>query len=80
MFAKILTHDGHTRQFTIRDAGAAGWEVLEQQDDRVTRDVHYTDWHRVERALAGFELEVALLEREGWTADRAAAGAAVASV
>ena len=80
MFAKILTHDGHTRQFTIRDAGAAGWEVLEQQDDRVTRDVHYTDWHRVERALAGFELEVALLERDGWTTEQAEAGVAATSV
>jgi hypothetical protein len=75
MFVRILTHGPHTRQFTIRDAGDAGWEVREQQDDRITREVHYTDWHRVERALAGFELEAALLERDGWRAERTESGA-----
>jgi len=77
MFAKILRHEGHTRQFTIRDAGAAGWEVREQQDDRITREIHYNDWHRVERAIAGFELKAALLERDGWTMEWAETGTAL---
>ena len=34
----------------------AGWEVREEQDDRVVRDIKYTDWHRVERAIQMFEL------------------------
>jgi hypothetical protein len=31
--------------------------------------VHYDDWHRVERALAAFRLEVSALEQQGWVAD-----------
>jgi hypothetical protein len=66
MFAKTLTHLGHTRQFTIRNLSGDGWEVHDEQDSRILRHVRYTDWHRVERALAAFELEVAGLERDGW--------------
>ena len=75
MYSKTLTHGGHTRQFEIRDAGVAGWEVREQQDDRTVRQVLYTDWHRVERAVTRLESEIASLEREGWTVrdDEAAA-------
>jgi hypothetical protein len=34
----------------------AGWVVREERDDRVVRDINYTDWHRVERAIQMFEL------------------------
>ena len=50
MFAKELRNAGHTRKFSIRDAGASGWEVRDEQDDRVLKQCIYTDWHRVERA------------------------------
>ena len=30
--------------------------VREERDDQVVRDVNYTDWHRVERAIQLFEL------------------------
>ena len=68
MFARTLTHGDHTRQFSIRDAGTGGWELHEERDSQVVRHVRYHDWHRVERARAALELEVADLERDGWTA------------
>jgi hypothetical protein len=68
MFAKELTQAGHTRRFTITEASELGWEVREEQDSRVVRQVHYTDWHRVERALSVIALQVVALEEEGWRA------------
>ena len=50
MFAKELRQAGHTKRFTISQAGSEGWEVRVEQDSQVVRRVHYTDWHRVERA------------------------------
>jgi hypothetical protein len=66
MFAKELTQAGHTRRFTISDAGPAGWEVKIEQDSRVVRRVCYTDWHRVERALTALSQQVLELQQEGW--------------
>ena len=66
MFAKELSHDGHTKRFSVSHAGNGGWEVREEQDSRVVRRVCYTDWHRVERALSLFSLQVSELAREGW--------------
>ena len=66
MFAKELTHAGHTRRFTISDAGSAGWEVRVEQDSHVVRRVCYTDWHRVERAVQMMTLQVSELEENGW--------------
>jgi len=66
MFARALTHAGHTRTFTITETGGRGWEVREEQDSRLVRQVRYTDWHRVERALTVMALEVEALERQGW--------------
>lgn len=67
MFAKELRRGDHTRKFSIRDAGASGWEVRDQQDDRVLKHVHYSDWHRVERALNMFVLQIDDLESKGWS-------------
>ena len=33
-----------------------GWEVRETHDREVVRTQHYSDWHRVERAVQVFEL------------------------
>ena len=73
MFAKELRRAGHTRKFSIRDLGASGWEVRDQHDDRILKHVHYTDWHRVERALKMFHLQIEELESTGWTGPSAAA-------
>jgi hypothetical protein len=66
MFSKELTQAGHTRRFTISDAGAAGWEVKVEQDSRIIRQICYTDWHRVERALQSRAQQVLKLQEEGW--------------
>jgi hypothetical protein len=66
MFAKELRQEGHTRKFTIKDRGREGWEVQDVEDDRVLKQVFYTDWHRVERALDVFHLQIGDLERQGW--------------
>jgi hypothetical protein len=66
MFAKELTQAGHTKRFTISDAGSAGWEVRVEQDSHVVRRVCYTDWHRVERAVQMMTLQVSELQENGW--------------
>jgi len=66
MFAKELTQAGHTKRFTISEAGSSGWEVLVEQDSRIVRRVCYTDWHRVERAALVMSLQVSELEEHGW--------------
>jgi hypothetical protein len=68
MFAKELKQAGHTRRFTISEAGKVGWEVRVEEDSRVVRRVCYTDWHRVERAVLMMSLQVSELERNGWVA------------
>jgi hypothetical protein len=68
VFSKRLTHAGHVCQFVIGRTGTGVWEVREECDSRVVRQVRYTDWHRVERARSVFALRASLLEDEGWTA------------
>ena len=66
MYARIFRKASQTRRFTISDAGAAGWEVREEQDSEIVRSVRYYDWHRVERALMHFRREAATLRDRGW--------------
>jgi len=66
MFTKVLTQAGHTRRFTISEAGPHGWEVRVEEDSTVVRRVCYTDWHRVERASSAIAEQVAQLEEVGW--------------
>jgi hypothetical protein len=40
--------------------------VREEQDHQVLKQVRYSDWHRVERALNEFALEIDRLEESGW--------------
>ena len=69
MFAKELRLAGHVRRFFIGGTGA-GWEVRVEQDSAVVRRACYTDWHRVERALATLSLQVSELEARGWRETR----------
>ena len=66
MFEQELTNAGHVRRFEIRSHGADGWEMRVEQDSAIVRRQQYTDWHRVERALTLFAIEVAELENAGW--------------
>jgi hypothetical protein len=67
IFLKALSRDGRTRRFQISSVPGTGWEVLERDDDRVVKAVRYDDWHRVERILNTFRLEVSQLRQDGWT-------------
>jgi hypothetical protein len=66
MFSRELTLAGHTRSFVVTPLQAEGWEIRVEEDSRLLRRSHYTDWHRVERALASLEREVAALTAGGW--------------
>jgi len=47
MFNKELRFAGHVKRFLISGSGRDGWEVREEQDERVVKRIRYTDWHRV---------------------------------
>lgn len=49
--------DGRTRRARIT-RGQVGWRYIEERDSEVVREVTYTDWHRVERALQVFTRSV----------------------
>ena len=66
MYARALEHGGETRRFTIRGANAGGWDVKEERGSQVIWSMHYTDWHRVERARMNFAREVQELRQAGW--------------
>jgi hypothetical protein len=68
MFSVHLRHADHVKRFSICSAGPAGWEVRQEEDQKLQRLDHYHDWHRVERTLALFEREVLLLREQGWEA------------
>jgi hypothetical protein len=66
MFSRHLAQHGHTREFLIQTVADGGWEVREEADRHVVRQIRYTDWHRVERARTMFSLRVRTLKQEGW--------------
>ena len=65
MFSKELHYQEHTRRYSIA-ATQAGWEVREERDNEVVKQAQYQDWHRVERALRTFTIELDDLRRQGW--------------
>jgi hypothetical protein len=65
MFSIILRKAEQTRRYSISSLGHSGWEVTHEREGH-TRHVVYDDWHRVERALAIFQLEVSELIERGW--------------
>jgi len=66
LFATQLVHADHVRSFQIRTAFPAGWEVSEHDNQQTVYQQRYADWHRVERTLVRFKLEIAELRRQGW--------------
>ena len=66
MFLKTLTFQGKTRSFIVDALVANGWEVRVEQDSTVLRRSHYSDWHRVERAVDAIERETKELQSQGW--------------
>jgi len=66
MFHLSLQSADHVRHYSITAANPTGWEVKLEEDRQVRRNDVYLDWHRVERAMALFELEVLQLTASGW--------------
>jgi len=64
-FDKSVRNEQQTRRYSIL-ATDTGWEVREEHDSEVVRQVHYQDWHRVERARRSIAIELDQLERSGW--------------
>lgn len=66
VFSRGLTDGPHVRRFEVTRTAAPAWQVREERDAEVVRQVTYEDWHRVELAIRGFSVEAALLTRRGW--------------
>ncbi len=66
MFSIILRKADQIRRCSISALEDTGWRVTRESDGTPPRQVCYHDWHRVERALAIFELEVSDLLARGW--------------
>lgn len=66
MFALTLCHADHVRRYSICPTGSLGWEIRLEEDSTLRRLNHYTDWHRVERALELFARETSALQASGW--------------
>ena len=66
MFHRSLRSAHHVRHYSITTAEPSGWDVKLEEDRELRRCDHYQDWHRVERALALFEMEVEQLQESGW--------------
>jgi hypothetical protein len=62
MVMREHSRDGHLARVVVT-RGPVGWDVREEEDSRVVRQVTYTDWHRVERAMQAFELRGEALDQ-----------------
>jgi hypothetical protein len=66
IFSKKLQSEDHIRSFVVGNADEHGWEVREEEDNRVVKRAWLHDWHRVEHAMMRFALEATQLQRAGW--------------
>jgi hypothetical protein len=66
IFSRRLHSEGHIRAFVVREAGGQGWEVKDEEDDRIIKHAWMHDWHRVESVMMRFSLEAVQLQRAGW--------------
>jgi hypothetical protein len=66
MFEKEVSRRGRTTKVSIRPGAQEGWELRVEEDSRLVRQTHYTDWHRVERALTSLALEQSVVGEDGW--------------
>jgi hypothetical protein len=58
MTIEDVTPHGSTRRVTVTK-GRHGWEVTERHGDQIVRRAHYTDWHRLERAIGLHQADAA---------------------
>ncbi len=57
MLTTATTPDGRTRRLTILRNDTGGWDIREEIDREVVREINCRDWHRVERCLQVFEMD-----------------------
>jgi hypothetical protein len=65
LFVKQLKQAGKMVRFSILPA-QGGWELLEEADSEILRQVKVSDWHRVERARDVWSLRALSLQEAGW--------------
>jgi len=66
MFSIVLRNAASTRRYSISSHGESGWEAIPERAGELPHHVWYHDWHRVERTLGMFKLEVSNLTAHGW--------------
>lgn len=66
IFWKQLCSQGHTRAFVVGEADERGWEVREEEDNRIVKRTRLHSWHRVENAIMRFMAEAIRLRDAGW--------------
>jgi hypothetical protein len=64
-FVRQIRNQEHSRRYSIA-ATDAGWEVREERDSELVKQVRYFDWHRVERARQSIVIELEALRDQGW--------------
>ncbi len=67
IFSKQLRSQEHTRAFVVGEADDRGWEIREEEDNRIVKRTWLHDWHRVENAMMRFMVEAVQLRSAGWT-------------
>lgn len=60
-----LINQGHVHQFVVTRS-VDGWEVREEEDAAVLKQVLRVDWHRVETDALLFRVTERVLKGEGW--------------
>jgi hypothetical protein len=65
LFVKQLKQAGKMVRFSILPA-QGGWEIREEADSEILRQVKVSDWHRVERARDVWSLRALSLQEAGW--------------
>jgi hypothetical protein len=65
LFVKQLKQAGKMVRFSILPI-QGGWELLEESDSQILRQVRVSDWHRVERARDMFSMKASSLLDNGW--------------
>ena len=66
MFSKSLRYHEQTRRYSIAQTDS-GWEVREERDSELIKQVCYQDWHRVERAMRSITIQLNDLQSKGWS-------------
>jgi hypothetical protein len=65
LFVKQLKQAGKMMRFSILPT-QGGWELREESDSQIVRQVQVSDWHRVERARDLFSLKALSMQDSGW--------------